>query len=57
MTREEVDRLQKRCQIGCRNLDDANNLLAQCYGALGALWCEIEELRKATFTSNERGVK
>ena len=44
MKRDEVERLQKRCQIGCRNLNDANNLLAECYGAIGALLEEIEDL-------------
>lgn len=32
--------LQKRCQRGATNLKDANNLLAECYGVIGALVVE-----------------
>lgn len=39
--------LQKRCQRGAANLADANNLLAECYGAIGALTSEVGTLRKA----------
>lgn len=38
--------LQKRCQRGATNLADANNLLAECYGMLGAMSIENEALRK-----------
>lgn len=27
----------KACQIGIRNIDDANDLRAQCYGTIGKL--------------------
>lgn len=27
----------KACQVGSRNIDDANDLHAQCYGAIGKL--------------------
>lgn len=31
----EHENLMKRCQRGATNLNDANNLLAECYGMLG----------------------
>lgn len=31
------EQTMKACQIGSRNLDDANNLHAQCYGTIGKL--------------------
>ena len=49
-TTEDVERLMKRCQIGTggRNaLDEAHNLLAECYGTLGALVQERDRLRSA----------
>ena len=42
MTNEQ---LMKACQIGCNNLNDANNLLAECYGRIGKLASENERLR------------
>jgi hypothetical protein len=43
MTNEQ---LMKACQIGCNNLNDANNLLAECYGRIGKLASENERLRE-----------
>ena len=46
-TRQEVDALMKRCQrgVGGRDaLDDAHNIMAECYGTLGALMLGIELL-------------
>lgn len=43
----DTDNLQKRCQRGATNLNDANNLLAECYGMMGKLGAENEALRKA----------
>lgn len=40
------EQLMKACQIGCNNLNDANNLLAECYGRIGRLTEENERLRK-----------
>ena len=40
------EQLMKACQIGCNNLNDANNLLAECYGRIGRLAEENERLRK-----------
>ncbi|MBI6948557.1 hypothetical protein [Pseudomonas koreensis] len=42
----DYEDLQKRCQRGATNLNDANNLLAECYGMLGKLGAENEVLRK-----------
>ena len=40
-------KLQSRCQHGEGRIADANNLLAECYGALGKLMAENERLRKS----------
>ena len=39
------EQLMKACQIGCNNLNDANNLLAECYGRIGKLADENERLK------------
>lgn len=41
----DYEDLQKCCQRGSTNLNDANNLLADCYGMLGRLVAENEALR------------
>lgn len=41
----EHENLMKRCQRGATNLNDANNLLAECYGMLGKLGAEISRLK------------
>jgi hypothetical protein len=46
MRREQVERLMKRCQAGSPSADGANNLLAECYGTLGALLIEREQLAR-----------
>jgi len=46
-TKAEVEALMKRCQkgVGGRNaLDDAHSIMAECYGTLGALQIEREQL-------------
>ena len=38
----------KRCQIGVggmRALDDAHDIMAECYGTLGALMINVREMR------------
>ena len=48
ITRERIDDLMKRCQIGVGGkhaLDDAHDIMSDCYGTLGAMMIEIEELR------------
>lgn len=51
------EQLMKACQIGCNNLNDANNLLAECYGRIGKLITEhawaIGEAKRLT-EENER---
>lgn len=45
---EEVRALMKRCQIGVggrRALDEAHEIMAECYGTLGALMLEVERLQ------------
>lgn len=44
----DVDALMKRCQVGVggrRALDDAHDIMAECYGTLGRMRLEIERLR------------
>lgn len=46
-TRAEVYALMKRCQVGVGGrhaLDNAHSIMADCYGALGAMGAEIERL-------------
>lgn len=38
--------LMKRCQRGATNLNDANNLLAECYWVIGALISEKERAER-----------
>ena len=33
----EAEQIMKRCQVGTRNYDEANNLHAACYGLIGKL--------------------
>ena len=43
----DVDRLMKRCQVGVggrRALDEAHDILSECYGTLGRQQIEIERL-------------
>jgi len=48
---EHAKEVMKKCQIGFGNypnaLQDANNLLAECYGTIGKLSAEIAELKAA----------
>ena len=47
----EVDALMKRCQrgVGGRNaLDEAHDIMAECYGTLGKLQSEREALAAST---------
>jgi len=52
----DYENLMKRCQRGSTNLNDANNLLADCYGMLGKLGAEKEALSKAA-TELRRGAE
>lgn len=35
--KDEAEQIMKRCQVGTRNYDEANNLHAACYGLIGKL--------------------
>ena len=46
--RTDVEALMKRCQIGVGGLsalDNAHDIMAECYGTLGALMLESDRLR------------
>ena len=48
ITTERAQKLMKRCQIGVggRNaLEEAHDIMAECYGVIGALVAERDELR------------
>jgi hypothetical protein len=48
--RADVDRLMKRCQIGVGGrhaLDNAHDIMAECYGTLGALMLTVERYAAA----------
>ena len=38
------EKIMKECQAGKATLDGANNLLAQCYGVIGRLIDDIEQM-------------
>jgi hypothetical protein len=40
----EAEQIMKRCQVGTRNYDEANNLHADCYRVIGKLLKTIAEL-------------
>ena len=63
-TRAEVEALMKRCQIGVgpRQMGEAHDIMAQCYGTLGLLMLCVEFYRaRATcgcgdeFTAHDPG--
>ena len=39
----EAEQIMKRCQIGTRNYEEANNLHAACYGIIGKLLAQPEQ--------------
>lgn len=48
ITTESAKKLMTRCKTGCRGdhaLDDAHDMLAECYTVIGALILERDELR------------
>lgn len=47
------DDLQKRLQRGSSQIHEANNLIAEAYGVIGALVAENESLRKALLEASE----
>jgi hypothetical protein len=57
---DEAERLMKRCRVGFggRNaLDDAHNLLAECYGTIGALVQERDRLIRGEFICQRCGLR
>lgn len=54
-TREEVEALMKRCQIGVGGrhaFDQAHDIMADCYGTLGLLMQCVEFYRGTTCSPN-----
>lgn len=49
----DYEDLQKRCQRGATNLNDANNLLAECYGVVGELGAQADTMAKAYVIASE----
>lgn len=59
-TTEQVERLMKRCQIGVggRNaLDTAHDIMAECYGVLGALVQERDRLLRGEYICRRCGIR
>ena len=57
---ERVESLMKRCQIGVggRNaLDTAHDIMAECYGTLGALVQERDSLLRGEFICKKCGIR
>ena len=40
----EAEQIMKRCQVGTRNYEEANNLHAACYGMIGKLLEQCKQL-------------
>jgi hypothetical protein len=60
VTTDKVGRLMKRCQygVGGRNaLDDAHSILAECYGTLGALVQQRDELLRGEYICKRCGLR
>lgn len=54
--RAAVDKLMKRCQIGVGGrhaLDNAHDIMAECYGTLGRQQIEIDRLRAALLDARD----
>ncbi len=57
---DEAERLMKRCQIGVggRNaLDTAHDIMAECYGTIGALVQERDRLLRGEFICQRCGLR
>ena len=57
---EDAERLMKRCQIGVggRNaLDTAHDIMAECYGTLGALVQERDRLLRGEYICQRCGLR
>ena len=49
ITRERIEALMKRCQIGVgpRQMNEAHDIMADCYGVIGSLVAERDSMREA----------
>ena len=45
----EAKQIMKRCQIGTRNYEEANNLHAACYGIIGKLLAQQSQRPRVVF--------
>jgi hypothetical protein len=45
----EAEQIMKRCQIGTRNYEEANNLHAECYGIIGKLLADRKRLEEQAY--------
>ena len=49
----DAENVMKRCQIGTKNYNEANNLHAECYGTIGRLLLQVETLSRCLFQMQE----
>jgi hypothetical protein len=57
---EDAERLMKRCQIGVGGknaLDTAHDIMAECYGTLGALVQERDSLLRGEYICKRCGLR
>lgn len=57
---EDAERLMKRCQIGVGGRDalgTAHDIMAQCYGTIGALVQERDRLLRGEFICQRCGLR
>jgi|APGre2960657404_1045060.scaffolds.fasta_scaffold139491_2 hypothetical protein len=45
----EAEQIMKRCQIGTRNYEEANNLHAECYRIIGKLLADRKQLEEQAY--------
>ena len=46
MSEDNTDAVMKRCQVGTRNYNDANNLHSDCYAVIGRLKTERDRYKR-----------
>lgn len=56
----EAEQIMKRCQIGTRNYEEANNLHAECYRIIGKLmaertWVGLTDEQKEALSQDAEG--
>lgn len=60
VTTAEAEKLMKRCQIGVGGrgaLDTAHDIMAECYGTIGALVQERDRLLRGEFICQRCGLR